>query len=146
MSKASRFLSLTSVEQRRLVRASLIVVGVRIGLSLVPFPRFQALLARLKARASVKSGEVPTTEQLARDVLVVSSYVPRATCLTQALAGQVLLQRFGHHAVVHVGVTEGEGKGMIQAHAWLESDGKVVIGESEVSYIPLTTGGSDAVL
>jgi len=144
MSNVGRFLSITPAEQRRLVRAFLIVVGVRIGLSLVPFPRFQALLARLRAQARVKSGVVPTTEQLARDIRVVSSYVPRATCLTQALAGQVLLQHFGHCAVVHVGVTKDEG--LIQAHAWLESDGKVVIGESEVAYVPLTRAGNDVVL
>jgi hypothetical protein len=144
MSNVGRFLSLTPAEQRRLAQAFLIVAGVRIGLSLVPFPRFQALLARLRAQANVKSGAGPTTEQLARDVRVVSSYVPRATCLTQALAGQVLLQHFGHRAIVHVGVTKEEGT--IQAHAWLESDGKVVIGESEVAYVPLTRAGNDAVL
>ncbi|MGA3359324.1 MAG: lasso peptide biosynthesis B2 protein [Halobacteriota archaeon] len=146
MSKAIRFLSLTSAEQRRLVRAFLIVVGVRIGLSLVPFPRFQALLARLRARASVKSGVVPTTEQLAQDVLVVSSYVPRATCLTRALAGQVLLAHHRYPTTVHIGVTKEEGKGTFQAHAWLESEGKVIIGESEVAYVPLTTEGNAAVL
>jgi hypothetical protein len=144
MSNVGRFLSLTPVEQRRLVRAFLIVAGVRIGLSLVPFPRFQVLLARLRAKARVKSGSGPTAEQLARDIRVVSSYVPRATCLTQALAGQVLLQHFGHRAVVHVGVTKDEGQ--IQAHAWLESGGKVVIGESEVAYVPLTKAGNDVVL
>ena len=114
---------------------------MRIGLSLVRFPRFQALLARLSAQASVKSGAVPTTEQLAWDVLVVSSYVPRATCLTQALAGQVLLTHYGYSTVVRVGVTRVDGKGTFQAHAWLESNGKMVIGESEVAYMPLTTEG-----
>jgi len=144
MSNVGRFLSLPPAEQRRLVRAFLIVAGVRIALSLVPFPRFQALLARFRAQASVKSGAGPTTEQLARDVRVVSNYVPRATCLTQALAGQVLLQHCGHRAVVHVGVAK-EG-GLIQAHAWLESGGKVVIGESEVAYVPLARAGNDVVL
>jgi hypothetical protein len=144
MSNVGRVLSLTPIEQRRLAQAFLIVAGVRIGLSLVPFPRFQALLARLRAQASVKSGAGPTTEQLARDVSVVSNYVPGATCLTQALAGQVLLQHFGHCAVVHVGVTKDVGP--IQAHAWPESGGKVVIGESEVAYVPLTRAGNDVVL
>lgn len=81
-----------------------------------------------------------TTEQLARDACVVSNCVPRATCLTQALAGQALLTHCGYPAIVHVGVTRAEGAGnAFQAHAWLESDGKVVIGESEVPYIPLAT-------
>jgi hypothetical protein len=41
-------------------------------------------------------------------------------------------------------VTKEEG--LIQAHAWLESDGKVIIGESEVAYVPLTRAGNDVVL
>jgi hypothetical protein len=112
----------------------------------MPFPRFQAFLTRLSASPSVTRGAMPSSEQLARDVCVVSSYVPRATCLTQALAGQVLFDLYGHPAHVHVGVIKTEGKGTFQAHAWLESDGKVVIGESEASYIPLTTAGNDIVL
>jgi Transglutaminase-like superfamily len=112
----------------------------------MPFPRFQKLLAWLRASPSVKRGTMPTTEQLARDVRVVSSYVPRATCLTHALAGQVLLTHYGYPTNVHVGVTKAEGQGTFQAHAWLESDGKVVIGQSEQPYVPLTTAGSDVVL
>jgi Transglutaminase-like superfamily len=106
----------------------------------MPFPRFQALLARRSISLSVKRGAAPTTEHLARDVRVVSSYVPRATCLTQALAGRILLTHYGYPAIVHVGVTRAEGAGnTFHAHAWLESDGKVIIGESEVPYVPLTT-------
>jgi Transglutaminase-like superfamily len=89
----------------------------------------------------VKRGAEPTTEQLARDVGVVSRYVPRATCLTQALAGQVLLKHYGYPDLVHVGVTKGEGKGTFQAHAWPEIDGKMVLGESEVAYVPLSPTG-----
>jgi Transglutaminase-like superfamily len=67
--------------------------------------------------------------------------VPRATCLTKALAGQVLLTHYGHSTVVHVGVTKEKGAGTFQAHAWLESDGKVLIGASEVAYVALAIGG-----
>ena len=41
---------------------------------------------------------------------------------------------------------KGRRKRNFQVHAWRESNGKVVIGESEVAYIPLTTGGNDVVL
>ena len=140
MSSVHRFLSLTSAERRRLVRAFFAVAGVRLGLSIVQFPRFQAVHEWVKAAPRAKRGKVPTTGQLAHDVRVVSHYVPRATCLTQALAGQLLLERHGYPTVVHVGVTKEEGKAAtFQAHAWLESDGKVVIGETEVPYVPLTT-------
>ena len=107
MSKTRRFLSLTSAERRRLVRAFLIVAGVRMGLTLMSFPRFQALHIKFRTSLNVKRGAEPTTEQLAWDVGVVSRYVPRATCLTQALAGQVMLERYGYPALV--GVTKNKG-------------------------------------
>jgi len=86
------------------------------GLTLMSFPRFQALHIKFRTSLNVKRGAEPTTEQLAWDVGVVSRYVPRATCLTQALAGQVLLERYGYPVLVHVGVTKEEGKGTFQAH------------------------------
>ncbi|MGZ4849159.1 MAG: lasso peptide biosynthesis B2 protein [Halobacteriota archaeon] len=88
----------------------------------------------------VKRGAVPTIERLAQEVRVVNNYVPRATCLTQALAGQTLPTHYGYRTVVHVGVTKEGGEGTFQAHAWLETDDMVVIGESEVANVPLTTG------
>jgi len=76
-------------------------------LTLMSFPRFQALHIKFRTSLNVKRGAEPTTEQLAWDVGVVSRYVPRATCLTQALAGQVLLERYGYPALV--GVTKNKG-------------------------------------
>ncbi len=57
---------------------------------------------------------------------------------------QTLFERYGYPVVVHIGVARGESAGRdrdrdFQALAWLESDGKVVIGESTVPYTPLTT-------
>ena len=112
----------------------------------MPWLRLQALLARFRAEPSATSAAVPTVEELAQDVRLVSGYVPNATCLTQALAGQVLLTHYGYRAVVRVGVTKVDGKGTFQAHAWLESGGKVVIGESEVAYVPLTRAGNDVAI
>jgi hypothetical protein len=60
--------------------------------------------------------------------------------LTQALAAQVLLERHGYPTVVHLGVTRAdERQDGFFAHAWLESNGSVVVGASEVPYVPLAT-------
>jgi hypothetical protein len=49
----------------------------------------------------------------------------------------VLLARHGHPALVRIGVVRGEGGG-VQAHAWVESEGAVVIGGAELDrYTPL---------
>lgn len=63
-------------------------------------------------------------------VMIVSRYVPRATCLTQALTAQILLKRYGHPAELKIGVARGKA-GELQAHAWVTSDGVVIIGGDE---------------
>jgi hypothetical protein len=55
--------------------------------------------------------------------------VPGASCLTQALAAQYLLARSGHRSQLRVGVAQ-DPSGRLLAHAWLVSDGRVVIGGS----------------
>ena len=60
-----------------------------------------------------------------------SRYVPRATCLTQALTMQVLLERAGYDARLRIGVARGD-EGQFQAHAWVESQDGIVIGGSDL--------------
>jgi hypothetical protein len=70
-------------------------------------------------------------------VRAVSRFVPGATCLTQALAAQVLLSRAGHSPRVEIGVAKNENK-QFQAHAWLVIGDQVLIGGGEVDrYTPL---------
>ena len=60
------------------------------------------------------------------------------TCLPQALAAQVLLERCGYPARLRVGVVKG-GEGQLEAHAWVESQGRIIVGGAEVErYIPLS--------
>jgi hypothetical protein len=68
----------------------------------------------------------------------VSRAIPGATCLTQALAAQLLLARRGHSSRLRIGVARARGGGL-RAHAWLESEGVVVIGGPGVeAYTPLS--------
>jgi hypothetical protein len=71
----------------------------------------------------------PAMDRLTWAVETVSRFVPAATCLTQALAAQVLLTRRGRAARLHIGVSKAEGR-KLEAHAWVESQGRVVIGGS----------------
>jgi hypothetical protein len=57
----------------------------------------------------------------------VAVAVPRATCLTQALATMILLGQEGHHSRMFIGVSRGEGQRM-DAHAWVECSGEVIVG------------------
>lgn len=61
-------------------------------------------------------------------VEVVSRRSPGSTCLVQALAAQLLLARYGHPSLLQIGVARPD-QGMLKAHAWLEHEGTVLIGD-----------------
>ena len=66
-------------------------------------------------------------QRIAWAVRAASKGVPHATCLTQALAAQVLFVRHQYAVDLRIGVAKGEAGGL-EAHAWLEHGGRVVVG------------------
>ena len=131
MRRIRKFLSLSSNEQRLLIKTWILLGVIRLGLELFPFSTLRKVLFKLRFvfRAHVK--DFPE-EYLVWSVAVVSPYVPKTTCLAQALGAQFLLQQAGHQACLHIGVEEGE-KGRLKAHAWVESKGRILIGGFEIN-------------
>src|SRR5215831_18997330 len=128
MERLRKFLLLTATERSLLIRAVLLLGAIRVGLWLLSFRTLWDLLARVTpARGRSRDLDYSSPEQVARAVTAASRYVPRATCLTQALAAQVLLTRQGYPVSLRIGVAKGEG-GRLEAHAWVENQGEVVIG------------------
>jgi Transglutaminase-like superfamily len=126
MRRISKFLNLSSTEQRLLIRTWILLGSIRLGMALLPFSTLRKLLYRF--RSILGRGEKEFSEdRLVWSVGVVSHYIPKATCLAQAITTQILLQQAGHQACLHIGVTEAD-KGGLKAHAWVESQGKVLIG------------------
>ena len=79
-----------------------------------------------------------TVAQVVAAVRRASACVPRATCLGRALTGWWMLSRRNHRAIVRLGVKRDESRGF-DAHAWLEFDGRVVIGgEAAAGFTPLS--------
>lgn len=74
-------------------------------------------------------------EKLTWAIKVMSAYTPKATCLTVALAAQILLARYNYHSNINIGVSKNENE--FEAHAWLEADDKIIIGESDTDYTPI---------
>src|SRR5262245_22144954 len=54
--------------------------------------------------------------------------IPSATCLPQAIAAEALLTRGGLPADLRIGVKK-TSDGKLAAHAWVESDGRIVVGD-----------------
>ncbi len=112
---------------RVLLEALLVVPLARIAVAILPFRvvhRAVEAVMRRRARPSL----VPQ-ERIARAVASVARRVPGASCLTQVVAASLLSARYGHDATLRLGVAKNEGK--VVAHAWLESEGRVVLGEPE---------------
>ncbi len=126
MRRVRKFFNLSSSEQRLLIKAWILLGVIRLGLELFPFSTLRKLLNRLRFLMG-HSGKDFSEEYLVWSVAVVSPYIPKATCLAQALTAQILLQRAGHQACLHIGVNHGIG-GRLEAHAWVESRGRILIG------------------
>ena len=76
------------------------------------------------------TGSKHSVEQIVWAVRVASRYVPKSTCLAQALAVQRFLAGSGHSCLVRIGVAKDPILGF-EFHAWVECDGRVVIGEAD---------------
>jgi hypothetical protein len=73
-----------------------------------------------------------------RAVAQAARFVPRATCLVQALALRWMLRRRGIGCEFRVGASRSE-YGEFEAHAWIECGGKLLIGaEPAPRFTPLT--------
>jgi len=67
----------------------------------------------------------------------VARYVPKASCLTQALSLRWLMARAGKNCTVCVGVAPGESKQM-KAHAWVIYRDTVILGGDEKNFSTFT--------
>jgi hypothetical protein len=120
-----------TVERRLVMQALVAVPAVRLALWLLPFRIVRRQVGRAAARHTRRDRlQLVRADQIVWAVMAVSARVPRATCLTQALAASLLLPRYGHDATLRVGVAKDED-GRLRAHAWLESGGVTVLGEPE---------------
>lgn len=130
MRKLIRFLFLPYQEKKLLSQSLFLVIAIRLSLWIFPFRWLNNWLSKL---GSANFDNQPTDQivisNVTRSVRLCSRYVPHASCLTQALATQTLLRLRGLDSQIKFGVDKDENEKLI-AHAWVESDGKIIIGKS----------------
>jgi len=145
MSRLPKLLSLPASDRRLLLRAAAVLGAIRLGLTLLRFPTVHRLVTNAARPATGPGGRAAASpDRIVWAVTTASRCVPRATCLTQALAAQVLLGRHGHAAHLRIGVARGAA-GQFQAHAWLESGDRVPIGGlGRTRYVALPAFDGDA--
>ena len=133
MRRLKRLTGLTTTERGLLLRAFFVVGVSRLSLWVLPF----AITRRVVARTAGETEGI-AVERLVWAVKVASRYLPRATCLAQALAAQALLARAGHKSCIEIGVAK-DAEHRFEAHAWVSCGDQVVIGGPDVRrYVPLT--------
>lgn len=134
-----RFISLPCNEKRLVLRSVYWLIAVRTGLALLPFSKVLAWVDRRSNANHARQGanSIPP-EQIAWAVLAASNRLPGTrSCLTRALTAQVLLRRSGYTPELKIGVHRPEGA-PLKAHAWVELDGKVILGEmNKDTFTPL---------
>ncbi|HYS18676.1 MAG TPA: lasso peptide biosynthesis B2 protein [Candidatus Binatia bacterium] len=141
MRRLRRFLALPAADRRLLVEAALFLWAIRLGLRMLPFRTLWRLLdGAPRAFIGLPTDRPFAPDRIAWAVSVTSQYVlGTRPCLPQALAAQLLLVRRGLPACLRLGVAKGD-RGEVQAHAWMETDGRIVTGGSKSElerYTPL---------
>lgn len=123
-------LCLLSWQQRRvLLYAYLWLNALRLALWFFPFGTIRRQIENIKSIWICGRTTNPISiELVAWSVAVSSRYAPgTAKCLVQALTTQLLLNRYRYPHKLHIGVAMGESR-TLEAHAWVECQGKVIIG------------------
>ena len=133
-----RLLALSPAEQRLLITAVMLVVAARTSLRLFRYTTVRRLATRL-ARPAKRPPHLPA-DRIAWAVSAAGWRAPGGrNCLAQALVAQVLLGRHSHETVLRLGVTHTPGS-RLEAHAWLEHNGVVIVGgHGAARYTPLPT-------
>lgn len=100
---------------------------VRLGLRFLSFAQLQAKVDRL-AQKTVRSPGYYTLYGLTWSVDRAAKVMPGgAKCLAKAMTTQILMGQNGYPYDLCIGVLKGEA-GELQAHAWIESEQKIVMG------------------
>lgn len=135
---AQRLFQLPSRERWLLAHAWLLLLTTDLALRLLPFTTVLEYCRRQNVHREVPVMGLPTpTSRLAWLVEKAGEYCPTGTsCLKEALVLSWLMARSGMPTTLRIGV--GRHNGSFAAHAWLEQDGRIVLGGPTCdAYAPL---------
>ncbi|MBT5872066.1 MAG: lasso peptide biosynthesis B2 protein [Candidatus Latescibacteria bacterium] len=131
MNRILRFYRLPDSEQHLLMVALILGAAIRIALWILPFRVVRTMIFEWSDASAVPyQTNRRIIETIAWSVETSSRFIPSATCLVQALVTKVLLDRRGVSNDLRIGVAKEEG-GRLEAHAWIEYQGEIVLGAVE---------------
>lgn len=123
MRRALRLAALIQAYGLLVLHSLLVVCIVRVALSVTTYRKIAQWMPAIADRHVSET----RVRHILRAVVSVAKYVPKASCLTQALSAQYLCGKAGYATSVMIGVAKNKVND-IEAHAWLARDGRVLIG------------------
>lgn len=146
MARLASFLRLHPAERILLLRSGLTIALVKLALLTFPFHTIRQLVDRIK-RWSPAGGSSPARDRIVCSVTIASHLVPGGrNCLVRAIAAELMLAWAGYPSELTIGVAR-DASGNFGAHAWVESQGKVLVGQFALGqYQPLRDRPVSAVL
>jgi Transglutaminase-like superfamily len=127
--------------KRRLAfEAAFTIVIIRLMLQCLPLLSVQR--AAMDICAAWRRDGACAVDRITWAVQRAARSIPGSSCLVQALAVQTLLVRYNYKPCLVIGVSKDKSLGF-EAHAWVTSEGQIVIGGHEASrYTTILTLGS----
>ncbi len=129
MNALRRFCTLSRDDRTLFILTFMLLTFVRLGLLTLALQRLCQLLATLSETARCLALPSYTLAQLTWAVNLSTRCIPGgAKCLARSLTLQTLMKLHGYRSELRIGFAIGE-KGQLEAHAWIEHQGQVVIGQ-----------------
>jgi hypothetical protein len=130
----------TAADCRLLVAVCIVQLLALAAVARVPIPAARRALVRIRRSALALRGAASEARVIWAIEATGRWRVGGSSCLARALAAELLLPPAVQPPTVVVGVTSLAG-GRLKSHAWIERDGRVLIGggESRREYLPLVT-------
>ena len=139
MRQTAKFFALSRSDRALVLRAVAPLIAMRAAMWTLTFARVSCIAdAMSRPMRILAAGGRPSPDRIAWAVRVASRVVPDGSnCLVRALATGIMLKRYDYPSELKIGVMKPVG-GRLEAHAWLESGGIVVIGDFQLDrYVPL---------
>lgn len=129
MGRLRSLLRLSPADRRLVLRSWATQAWIRGALWIMPFGSLRRLVVHRSRPASHPIAGVDP-DRVAWAVAATARLVPASSCLTQALTAEVILGRARIPARLSIGVDRSTGD--LRAHAWLESGGRIVVGDHDL--------------
>lgn len=129
MKQVVKLLKLPNQEKWLLGQTCIVLGASRLGLRCLSFHTLHHLIDKLSNRLIQANGTRELTpEQIISAVETSTYYMPgQPQCLSRAITTKIILAVYGYHCNLKLGVMKTP-MSSLEAHAWIEYEGNVVIG------------------